>query len=390
MSEENVRTFPYAEDKARFGGDFMEWCEVFTAGNHTDSEGHTRVWSESDLDIMVNSYDQGKHEAPIVIGHPKDNAPAYGWVETLKREGSKLLAKFKQVVPAFAEAVNQGLFKKRSISVYPDGSLRHVGFLGAMPPAIKGLADFQFKDADKKTSEYSFEFIDWEAKNAARLASGKIRDAFAGKDGSYPISSPEDVRAAWHLFCHADDPDEIRDSIINIAVEKGWTGALPQTAKIYAKTKNINFKEVAHMPTVEELEAKLAAETAARKAADDRAKSLEEENKRIASEFGETKTTMKRRETEAFINEGIAAGKMLPEWKADGIVDFMLSLDGTTEISNFAEGPKKVEWFKKFISSFTEHSLFMEMSKNHRADTNKASDDDLKIAKKIAGIEEGK
>ena len=34
--------------------------------------------------------------------------------------------------------------KKRSASFYPDGRLRHVGFLGAAPPAVKGLADIGF------------------------------------------------------------------------------------------------------------------------------------------------------------------------------------------------------------------------------------------------------
>jgi hypothetical protein len=104
---------------------------------------------------MVESYDPADHEAPAVIGHPSANHPAYGWVEGLKREGTKLMAKFKQVVPEFSEMVGKGLFKKRSIRVLADGRLGHVGFLGAVPPAVKGLKDIEFED-DEEGFDYDF------------------------------------------------------------------------------------------------------------------------------------------------------------------------------------------------------------------------------------------
>lgn len=121
-----------------------DWVELFRSGIHTDAAGNTRNWSEADLDTIVAKYDPSIHEAPAVIGHPNDNAPAYAWVEALKREGTVLWGKFKQVLPEFSEAVKQGSYKKRSIALYPDMTLRHVGFLGAQPPAIKGLKDIAF------------------------------------------------------------------------------------------------------------------------------------------------------------------------------------------------------------------------------------------------------
>lgn len=126
-----------------------DWVELFRSGTHTDSSGKTQTWSEQDLDTIVSKYDPATHEAPVVIGHPKDNAPAYAWVESLKREGTSLWGKFKQVLPEFSEAVAQGLYKKRSIALYPDMTLRHVGFLGAQPPAIKGLQDIAFESGDE-------------------------------------------------------------------------------------------------------------------------------------------------------------------------------------------------------------------------------------------------
>jgi hypothetical protein len=73
-----------------------KWIEIFRAGRQTDSTGNTREWTEADLDTIVERYDPARHEAPVVVGHPTDNAPAFGWVEALKREGKTLLAKFRE------------------------------------------------------------------------------------------------------------------------------------------------------------------------------------------------------------------------------------------------------------------------------------------------------
>ena len=121
------------------------WIPVFRTGKHVDSAGNEKTWTEADLDTIMSKYQPSKHEAPVVIGHPTDNAPAWGWVESLKRQGQMLYAKLKDVAPEFSDMVRKGLFKKRSISLRPDMSLRHVGFLGAMPPAVKGLPDVAFR-----------------------------------------------------------------------------------------------------------------------------------------------------------------------------------------------------------------------------------------------------
>lgn len=134
------------------------WIEVFKTGTWTDSAGNTRTWTEADLDKIANNYNPGEHEAPVVIGHPRDNAPAWGWVEALKREGNVLKAKLKQLVPEFVEMVKKGMFKKRSISLYPDLRLRHIGFLGAQPPAVKGLADVKF--GEEEASEIALDYAD--------------------------------------------------------------------------------------------------------------------------------------------------------------------------------------------------------------------------------------
>lgn len=135
------------------------WVEIFRAGKHTDSQGRTQEFTADDLDKTVSSYDPAHHEAPVVVGHPRDNGPAWAWVEGVRRVGEVLQAKFKQIAPEFEEMVTAGRFKKRSVSLYPDGSLRHIGFLGAQPPAIKGLKDFSFGQ-DEECHSYEFEEVD--------------------------------------------------------------------------------------------------------------------------------------------------------------------------------------------------------------------------------------
>lgn len=126
---------------------------IFKSGSHTAMSGQALEFSESDLQATVAAYDPAKHEAPLVVGHPQHDMPAYGWVAGLQffETGSHpgLHATPKQVNPEFAEMVKQGAFKKISASFYAPNApgnpvpgvyyLRHVGFLGAHAPAIKGL-----------------------------------------------------------------------------------------------------------------------------------------------------------------------------------------------------------------------------------------------------------
>lgn len=121
-----------------------DWIAIFKTGTHTDGAGQTRAWTDADLDRIVAQFKPAEHEPPVVVGHPATDAPAYGWVAEVKREGALLYARLKDLVPEFVQMLKDGRFKKRSIALYPDLTLRHVGFLGAAPPAVKGLPDAQF------------------------------------------------------------------------------------------------------------------------------------------------------------------------------------------------------------------------------------------------------
>lgn len=139
----------------------LEPIEIFRTGTHVGMSGVPMSFSAAMLRDCAASYDPAHHEAPVVVGHPKTDAPAYGWVAGLKVDGDRLVADVRDVDPAFAELVRQRRYSKISASFWAPRSpgnptpgklaLRHVGFLGANPPAVKGLKAVAFADDEPWT-----------------------------------------------------------------------------------------------------------------------------------------------------------------------------------------------------------------------------------------------
>jgi len=133
-----------------------QWIEVFSVPRG----GKTGGWSAEEVRAMAEAYDPAKHESPLTVGHPRNDAPAYGWTKALRAretsEGLVLEAMPHQVEPQFEELLQTGRFKTRSIAIYPPEEspvpgtpyLRHIGWLGAAAPAVKGLKPVQFGDAE--------------------------------------------------------------------------------------------------------------------------------------------------------------------------------------------------------------------------------------------------
>jgi len=283
--------------------------EIFKAGTQTDSAGNSRAWTEADLDSIAASYDPSTHEAPVCIGHPKDNAPAYGWVKSVTREGKSLFAEIGDLVDEFSEMLSKKMFKKRSISLYPDLSLRHIGFLGAMPPAVKGLKDFAFAE-----SPVGFEYMDWDTawslKSVGRLFQG-IRDYFidtkdlATADRLVPQYEIDGLKAAQ---------------------------ATPEEVSAYSDT----LTEEIDMNKVQELEAQIA--TFKEQLATASGKITEFEGRAIAAE-AKVSAMVKEKTVGAlasFCDKMEAAGKMLPAHRAANLA-IMESLSAAPEM-DFSEG----------------------------------------------------
>lgn len=126
----------------------LHWIEVFKVGTHTDAAGTTRDWTLDDMRTMVTRYndqpEETRHVAPFVLGHPLDNSPSYGWTERLALRGTSVWAGLRDVDEGVQEAVNKGRYEKISIALYDDLLLMHIGLLGAIPPAVKGMTPVAF------------------------------------------------------------------------------------------------------------------------------------------------------------------------------------------------------------------------------------------------------
>lgn len=266
--------------------------EIFRAGTRTDANGNTVTITHADLAAAAQAYDPKVHEAPIVVGHPKADAPAYGWVKSLGVQNGVLTADFAQVDEGFADLVKAGRYKKVSASFYPPTSpnnpkpgvwtLRHVGFLGAQPPAVKGLSPVSF-------------------------AEGEVYVEFA--------EEPEEIGLLRRLLSMAGlKPAEFAESPL----------------------ENHENKE-----TDMSLEEQLAAEKAAREAAEKKAAESEAELKKLQDEQNQALREGAHGQNAEFAEGLVKEGRLKPADKdlVVKVLDFAEYPDDVT--ADFGEGSKK-------------------------------------------------
>lgn len=171
--------------------------EIFRVGAHLAGNGKTYTFSRADLEATAAAYSPAVFNAPIVIGHPKANDPAYGWADALRVEDDVLVADVSQVEPAFAEMVNAGRFKKISPWFWPPAHPRnpspgvyyprHLGVLGAAAPGCQGLQPISFSEEDEAdllafASDEDLRPLVYFARNVGRVF-GALREWLIEKEG---------------------------------------------------------------------------------------------------------------------------------------------------------------------------------------------------------------
>lgn len=363
---------------------FEEWIEIFRGGPQVDSRGNEHD-GDTVIDQALASFNVEEHEPPLTVGHPEDNSPAFGWVEGLKetvKDGVKvLMAKFRQVVPEFEDLVKQGQYKKRSASFYPDGRLRHVGFLGAAPPAVKGLADLKFKDPEDAVT---FDFYDANMGVIAGLFR-KLRDWLIEKEGkdaadaiipdwdveyireeSNKQESQTDVVPAFSAVSSGIDDrtrvnneedkkmvfkDRIKNmlSFMGVDVSKIPEDAIPDSPPTDVEAASFSGAEI---------------EAASKKAADD---ARAEERKKVEAEFAEKGRQERQeaceKEISNWYDQSLKDGRVLPAWAKLGLKEFMLKLD-SEEVIEFSEESKvsRLDWFKNFMAELPKLVDFKEIA----------------------------
>jgi len=280
----------------------MAEIEIFKTGTHRDMAGVERTFDGAQLAASAAAYDPAIHDAPACVGHPKLDGPAYGWTKGLRYADGKLLADLHEVDPEFAELVRAKRYKHVSAAFYaPDSPanpvpgtlyLRHIGFLGATPPAIKGLKPVEFGADDAGV----LQFADWDQLSIASIFSG-LRDYLIEKEG---LDKADQLIPAWtlqSLQLSAAQPDPDKDGDVD-----------PSPA--FTEPPEL----VAARAAIEKEKAKLAAAQAA---------------------FAESQRAGQRAADKAAVDALIAKGKILPAHQQN-LLTFMESL--SSDALTFGEG----------------------------------------------------
>lgn len=298
--------------------------EIFRAGTHTDNNGRQVNISAADLAEAVAAYDPKLHEAPIVVGHPKTDAPAFGWISGLKTENGVLFADFAQVDDDFAGLVKAGRYKKVSASFYPPDSpnnpkpgvwsLRHVGFLGAQPPAVKGLTAINFAEG-----EVYVEFSEAAHRREARIFR-RLREWLIAKFG---LEEADNVVADWEI---TDIEEAARHTDPPLEPLPAFADPTPQP----------NPQE--NPMSQEDQAAALAAEKAAREKAEADAAQAKAELKKLQDEQAKDLRDAAHQQNADFAEGLVKEGRLKPADKAlvVQVLDFAEHPEHTT--ADFGEG----------------------------------------------------
>lgn len=189
----------------------LQPIEIFKPGRHQASSGQVVSFTESHLAQAARVYSPELHRAPLVVGHPKTDDVAYGHVAALSYSDAtaRLVAEPADVEPQFAELVADGRLLAVSASFYPPGHpanpvgdsyyLRHVGFLGAEAPAVKGLKRPSVAFAEHEDGV--IEFSDWTVGTTAGLFRS-LRDWLIGQFGT---EQADKALPSWSVQSLADE-----------------------------------------------------------------------------------------------------------------------------------------------------------------------------------------
>jgi hypothetical protein len=319
----------------------MKTLQIFKAGKHVSASGETLAFSEAELVASAKAYDPKLHEAPIVIGHPKHDDPAYGWIGGVRVEGDSYFADPNQVDLEFAEAVKAGKYKKISASFYaPDSPsnpvqgvyyLRHVGFLGAMPPAVKGMKPVNFAEAEEGVLEFGeIDFMDWDDMTIAGLFSN-LREWMISK---FNLETADQVIPIYAI-----------DGLKMSAAQDDIKPEMPMDYSEGDKPVTIDFAEK---------EAALAAREA---------------------DIAKREQALKEHEFAEWFDGMVGAGKAYPHEK-DKTVAALMSLSSISQPIEFSEGgeTKSQTLLETYKASFVNRPKLIEFNELPTGDTSLPSD----------------
>lgn len=134
------------------------WVRGLYPGTHTSMSGDKVTFTAADITNHVAKVKAqvapGLALPPLVKGHPKHDDPRVGSVvDVEERDDGAAWYKVDALAPAFCESCQQGEYVYSSPKLNRDGSLRHLGALGAWNPSLKEQPGFAFGEAPEVGAE---------------------------------------------------------------------------------------------------------------------------------------------------------------------------------------------------------------------------------------------
>jgi hypothetical protein len=301
--------------------------EIFEAGTYRG-----KTYTDADLDTMVKNFDELKGEIkPVaVIGHDENQDLlkqsglfSAGWMESVRKVGTKLVASFKDVPQLLADLINKGAFKRISSEIYNDYNgkglaLRRVAILGGDIPEVKTLQDIAALYSDSPTgnttwvplAEAAPESDEKEKKNMDDLK--KMQEELTALSGQVTALAEENKKLKATMET-PPDPKQIFDMDVQDLAEK-----------VSYLTENI---------------AKMQEES---KAKEEKIKALETDNQATVTKLSEAEKKRKTDDIKRFVSDRMKEGRISPAIWGLGLEKFMAELDDAS-VSKFGEGKRTAE-----------------------------------------------
>jgi len=309
------------------------WLEVIKSGEYPGKIPVTRALLEHNAEHLNRlARDESFSGVPYVLGHPDTNHPAYGWASEFKVSsngesgnecGWSLFVRGK-VHEALRKAIDAGFYKNISVAFNKATMLlRHIGFLGAVPPAVDGMQPIKFTPGEElETYKSEFAAQDGDQKQKGH-AMGGFNFNYETDAWEYRNAKGEVVDAPEGVSAPAFKPEAPKPAQAAGTGDKDFSAGLADLEKTVA--------------------------------------TLKADKEKLAADVEAERERRKFDAAKAFVDTLVKDEKLTPA-QAGGMAEFMAALPDDAEMSFADAEAKEVKtspqaYFQALVSSFESHKL---------------------------------
>jgi hypothetical protein len=304
--------------------------DILKPGTYWDASGNKVVVTAADVAELAAAYEPELQDAPAVVGHPKINHPAYGWMRNLRVDGDVLLCDLVDVDPEFADTIKAKRYKNRSLAYFgrtskgnpKPGKLypKHLGWLGAKAPAVKGLKEIALSADDEAiVIELASPSWSWRLNYALRTIADTFRRQREAAIADGGVDAGDRLIPAFVI-------DELTSAANQIDAD---IAAEADTASAHFASPD---NQGGQMATPEEIAAREAALAQKEATLAAREKSIGDKEVALAA----AETTARRKDDAELVDKLIGEGRLRPTEKNDVLAELAAldDVDTTIELSS--------------------------------------------------------